>query len=88
MLWINSIITEGQGSKEWVMYVPAYTSWISVAMGYSDVPSLSPDLQVDLDMVLISPSSTEYSYQLPAGVPPRARLKGSWSSPPSRVPGL
>ncbi len=68
MLWINSTMTEGQGSKEWVMYVPAYTSWISVALGYSDVPSLSPDLQVDLDMVLISPSSTEYSYQLPAGV--------------------
>ncbi|MCD4708767.1 MAG: S8 family serine peptidase [Candidatus Sabulitectum sp.] len=68
LLWINSIIVEGTGSKQWMMYVPAYTSWMSVGLGYSDVPSVSPDIQVDLDITLISPSSVEYNYQLPAGV--------------------
>ncbi len=67
LMWINSSITEGTGSKQWTMYVPAYSSWISLGLGYSDVPSVSPDLQVDLDVTLVSPSSVEYRYQLPSG---------------------
>jgi len=68
LMWINSSITEGTGNKHWTMYVPAYTSWISLGLGYSDVPSVSPDLQVNLDVTLISPSNVEYRYQLPSGV--------------------
>ncbi len=68
LLWINSVIVEGTGSKQWMMYVPAYTSWMSVGLGYSDVPSVSPGIQVDLDVTLISPSNVEYNYTLPAGV--------------------
>ncbi|MCD6587189.1 MAG: S8 family serine peptidase [Candidatus Fermentibacteraceae bacterium] len=68
LMWINSSITEGIGYKQWTMYVPAYTSWISLGLGYSDVPSASPDLQVDLDVTLVSPSNVEYNYQLPSGV--------------------
>ncbi len=67
-LWINSNIVEGQPAREWVMYVPAYTSWISTGLGYSDVSSASPELQVDLDLTLVSPSNVIYSYSLPAGV--------------------
>ncbi len=67
-LWINSNIVEGQASREWVMYVPAYTSWISTGLGYADVPSVSSQLQVDLDLTLVSPSSTVHSFQLPPGV--------------------
>jgi len=67
-LWINSNIVEGQPDREWVIYVPANTSWISTGLGYADVSSASPALQVDLDLTLESPSSVVYSYQLPAGV--------------------
>lgn len=68
LMWINSTITEGTGFKQWTMYVPAYTNWMSVGLGYSDLPSVSPDLQVDLDVTLISPTNVEYNYQLPSGV--------------------
>lgn len=68
LLWINSTITEGTGFKQWTMYVPAYTSWLSLGLGYTDVPSLLPGLQVDLDITLISPTNAEYSYLLPSGV--------------------
>ncbi len=68
LMWINSAIQEGSGDKQWVIYVPAYSSWMSLALGYSDVPSVSPNLQIDLDLTLISPSNVEYSYQLPSGV--------------------
>lgn len=68
LLWINSTITEGAGVKQWTMYVPAYTSWLSLGLGYTDVPSMFPGIQVDLDITLISPTSTEYNYQLPSGV--------------------
>jgi len=88
LLWINSIIAEGTGNKQWVMYVPAYSSWISIGMAYSDVPSMSSELQVDLDVKLISPSSIEYSYVLPAGVTAQSPVErvvvenpepGAWS---------
>jgi hypothetical protein len=68
LMWVNSVISEGAGFKQWTMYVPAYTSWMSVGLGYSDVSSASPDLQVNLDITLISPSNVEYKYQLPSGV--------------------
>lgn len=68
LMWINSTIVEGTGSRQWMMYVPAYTSWMSVGLGYADVPSFSSDLQVNLDVTLISPSNVEYNYSLPAGV--------------------
>ena len=68
LMWINSVIAEGAGTRQWTIYVPAYSSWISLALGYSDVSSLSPDLQVDLDLTLVSPSNVEYRYQLPSGV--------------------
>ncbi|MCK5131080.1 MAG: S8 family serine peptidase [Candidatus Sabulitectum sp.] len=68
LLWINGVVVEGAGFRQWTLYVPAYTSWISLGLGYSDVPSASPDIQVDLDITLISPTSVEYNYQLPSGV--------------------
>ncbi len=68
LFWANSEIAEGTGTKQWIMYVPAYTSWLSTGLGYTDVPSPSPDLQVDLDITLISPTNVEYNYLLPAGV--------------------
>ena len=68
LMWINGVIAEGTGVKQWTLYIPAYTSWLSLGLGYSDVPSASPDLQVDLDITLISPTNVEYDYQLPSGV--------------------
>lgn len=68
LFWINATIGEGAGYKQWVTYIPSYTNWISVALGYTDTPSASAELQVDLDLTLISPTNIEYNYQLPAGV--------------------
>jgi hypothetical protein len=68
LLWINATMVEGTGDKNWTMYVPAYTTWMSVGLGYTDLPSFTPELQVNLDIKLISPSSVEYTYVLPAGV--------------------
>jgi len=75
LLWINSTIAEGAGSRQWIMYIPSYTSWISIALGYTDVSSASSELQVDLDITLISPTNIEYNYQLPAGVTSESPLE-------------
>ena len=75
LLWINSTIAEGAGNRQWVMYIPSYTSWISIALGYSDVASPASEIQVDLDITLISPTNVEYNYQLPAGVTAESPLE-------------
>ena len=65
-LWVYDTMTEGGPDREWTFYLPGSILRVSAAIAYCDVAG--EGIRNDLDLTLISPSSSEYSFTLPVGV--------------------
>ncbi len=65
-LWVYDTMQEGAPDREWTFYLPGSIQRVSAAIAYCDVAG--EGIRNDLDLTLISPSSIEYTFTLPAGV--------------------
>lgn len=71
-IWILDTYYEGTLQEDWTFYIPENRTRLSVALAYADVPGEETaglvSIRNNLNLMLISPSSTQYEYVLPAGI--------------------
>ncbi|RMD92518.1 MAG: hypothetical protein D6814_16760, partial [Calditrichaeota bacterium] len=67
VLWAKGhVIEETNTIDNWTFEVPPNTRSLLATLAYSDLPGR--DLQDDLDLILLSPDSTQFQYVLPLNV--------------------